>query len=202
MQFYVMIRTHVTQFTFVYIAKCHSTKSWIMSSYFPMTGFRATVCVSTEVNRHNCAPTCHMGSHIDRTQSTLLCSQLSHGVSHRQTIIDRTVPRPVTWKIIWLLHNFKDTSRLGNTEFLDCAFSFLNKYKLIYTYTWNKVWGQNIMVYLLSADTVKWQGWSSPLHYFTIVLSIQLRCHAILQSETEKYWIKSTWWSPCQIFQS
>jgi len=28
-----------------------------MSSYFPMTGFKATVCASTGDNRHNCAPT-------------------------------------------------------------------------------------------------------------------------------------------------
>jgi len=41
----------------VHIAKCHSTKSWIMSSYFPMSGFWATVSASTGDNRHNCAPT-------------------------------------------------------------------------------------------------------------------------------------------------
>jgi len=47
MQFYVMTRTHVRQFTLVHVAKCHNIKSWIMSSYFPMTGFKATVCAST-----------------------------------------------------------------------------------------------------------------------------------------------------------
>jgi len=51
-QFYVMTRTHVglRQFTLVHVAKCHSTISWIMSSYFSMTGFKAGD------NRHNCAP--------------------------------------------------------------------------------------------------------------------------------------------------
>jgi len=57
MQFYVMTRTHVGQFTLVPIAKCHSTKLWIMSSYFLMNGFKATVCASTEDNQHTCAPT-------------------------------------------------------------------------------------------------------------------------------------------------
>jgi len=57
MQFYVMTRTHVWQFTLVHVSKCQSTISLIMSSYFPMTGFKATVCVSTGDNRHNCAPT-------------------------------------------------------------------------------------------------------------------------------------------------
>jgi len=46
----------------VHIAKCHSTKSWIMSSYFPMSGFRETVCASTGDNRHNCAPTTYQPS--------------------------------------------------------------------------------------------------------------------------------------------
>jgi len=35
----------------------HSTIPWIMYSYFPMTGFRATVCASTVDNRYDCAPT-------------------------------------------------------------------------------------------------------------------------------------------------
>jgi len=39
-QFYVMTRTHVWQFTLVHVAKCHSTISWIMSSYFPTTDFK------------------------------------------------------------------------------------------------------------------------------------------------------------------
>jgi len=55
MQFYVMTRPHVRQFKLVHVAKCHSTIWWIMSSYFPMTGFKATVCASTGDNRHNCA---------------------------------------------------------------------------------------------------------------------------------------------------
>jgi len=41
----------------VHVAKCHRTISWIKSSYFPMTGFKATECVSTGDNRHNYAPT-------------------------------------------------------------------------------------------------------------------------------------------------
>jgi len=58
MQFYVMTRTHVRQFiTRVHVATCHSTVSWIMSNYFPMTGFKATVRASTGDNRHNCATT-------------------------------------------------------------------------------------------------------------------------------------------------
>jgi len=60
MQFYVMTRTHVRQFTLVHVAKCQSTISWIMSSYFPMTGFKATVRASTEDNRYNCAPPMQM----------------------------------------------------------------------------------------------------------------------------------------------
>jgi len=52
MQFYVM-----RQFTRVHVAKCHSTISWVMSSFFPMTGFKVTECASTGDNRHNCAPT-------------------------------------------------------------------------------------------------------------------------------------------------
>jgi len=46
MKYNVITRTHVRQFTLVHTAKCHSTISCIMSSYFPMTGFRATVCVT------------------------------------------------------------------------------------------------------------------------------------------------------------
>jgi len=57
MQFDVMTRTHVRQFTLVHVAKCHMTISWIMSSYFPMTGFRSTVCASAVDNRYDCAPT-------------------------------------------------------------------------------------------------------------------------------------------------
>jgi len=48
MQFYVMTRTHVRQFTHMHVAKCRSTISWIMSSYFPVTGVKeATVRAST-----------------------------------------------------------------------------------------------------------------------------------------------------------
>jgi len=47
MQFNVMTRTHAWQFTLKHRAKCHSTISWIMSGYFPTTGFKATVCAST-----------------------------------------------------------------------------------------------------------------------------------------------------------
>jgi len=36
MQFKIMPRIYVWQFTLVYIAKCHSTISWKMSSHFPM----------------------------------------------------------------------------------------------------------------------------------------------------------------------
>jgi len=55
MQFYVMTRTHVRQFTLVHLAKCHSTISYIMSINFPMSGFKATVCASTGDYQHNCA---------------------------------------------------------------------------------------------------------------------------------------------------
>jgi len=54
---HVMTRTHVKQFTLVHVVECHSIISWIMSSYFPMTSFKATVCASTGDNRHKCAPT-------------------------------------------------------------------------------------------------------------------------------------------------
>jgi len=37
--------THVRQFTLAHVANCHSTISRIMSSYFPTTGFQATVYV-------------------------------------------------------------------------------------------------------------------------------------------------------------
>jgi len=52
MQFYVMT-TCIRQFTLVHVAKCHSTISWKMSSYFPLTSFKA----STGDNQHNYAPT-------------------------------------------------------------------------------------------------------------------------------------------------
>jgi len=42
------------QLTLVHIAKCHSPKSWIISSYFPMSDFRVTACASKQDNRHNC----------------------------------------------------------------------------------------------------------------------------------------------------
>jgi len=57
MQFYVMTRTHVRQFTLLHVAKCHSKISWIMYSYFPTTGFRATVYASTVDYQYDCAPT-------------------------------------------------------------------------------------------------------------------------------------------------
>jgi len=57
MQFYVMTRTHVRRFTFVHVAKCHSTILWKISSCFPITGFKATVCASKEDNWYNWAPT-------------------------------------------------------------------------------------------------------------------------------------------------
>jgi len=53
----IMPRTYVRQFSLVHIAKCDSTKSWIMSSYFTMSGFRETLCASTRDNRHNWDPT-------------------------------------------------------------------------------------------------------------------------------------------------
>jgi len=57
MQFDIMPRIYVWQFKLMPIAKYHNTKSWIISSYFPMNGFRETVCASTGDNQHNCAPT-------------------------------------------------------------------------------------------------------------------------------------------------
>jgi len=56
MQFYAKTRTHVRQCTLVHVAKFNSTISWIMSSYFPRTGFKATVRAWTGDNRYNCAP--------------------------------------------------------------------------------------------------------------------------------------------------
>jgi len=44
MRFNIMPRIYIKQFTIVHIAKCHSIKS----SYFPMSGFRAIICVLTE----------------------------------------------------------------------------------------------------------------------------------------------------------
>jgi len=72
MQFYVMTRIHVRQFTLVHVAKCYGTISWIMSSYFPLTGFKATVYASTVDKRHNCAPT-RWGS-TDRNAYRSTCS--------------------------------------------------------------------------------------------------------------------------------
>jgi len=43
MQLYVMTMKHIRQFALVHVAKCHSTISGILSSYFPMTCFKATV---------------------------------------------------------------------------------------------------------------------------------------------------------------
>jgi len=51
----LMTRTHIRQFTLVHVKNCHSTISWIMFSYFPMTGLTATVCAYTGDNIHNCA---------------------------------------------------------------------------------------------------------------------------------------------------
>jgi len=46
MQFIIMPRIYVRQFTLVHVAKCHSTISWIMSSYFPMNWFqRNSMCI-------------------------------------------------------------------------------------------------------------------------------------------------------------
>jgi len=56
MEFNVMTRTHIGQFTLVHVAKCHSTISQIMLSYFPYDWFQDnSMC-------------------IDRRQSTQLCS--------------------------------------------------------------------------------------------------------------------------------
>jgi len=41
-------RTHVRQFTLVHVAKCHSTKSWIMSSYFSIHWFQGnSMCINS-----------------------------------------------------------------------------------------------------------------------------------------------------------
>jgi len=55
MQFYVMTRTHVRQFKLSKMPQYNIVNK--VSSYFHMTGFKATVCASTGDNRHSCAPT-------------------------------------------------------------------------------------------------------------------------------------------------
>jgi len=55
---------HVRQFTLEQVAKCHSTISWLMSSYFPITGFKATVRASKGDNWHNCTLP-HGGRQLD-----------------------------------------------------------------------------------------------------------------------------------------
>ena len=45
----------VRQFTLLYIAQCQDKKKWILSHFFPVYCFRATVCASTRDNRYNCA---------------------------------------------------------------------------------------------------------------------------------------------------
>jgi len=44
-----MPTTHVRQFTLIHSAKCHSTISWIMSSYFPMNWFQGNRNIDTTV---------------------------------------------------------------------------------------------------------------------------------------------------------
>jgi len=67
MQFKIMPRIYVGQFILVHIAKCNRSKSWIMSSYFPMSGFMGnSMC-------------------IYRRQSTQLCPYQMH--SQTQTLL-------------------------------------------------------------------------------------------------------------------
>jgi len=62
MQFYVMTRTHVRQFTLVHGAKC-----------MPMTGFKATVCASTRDN-HTTVPLPDGGqAHVHTHTHTGVC---------------------------------------------------------------------------------------------------------------------------------
>jgi len=45
----------VWQFTVLHVANCHDKILWMMSDYFPVYWFWATVCASTRDNRYNCA---------------------------------------------------------------------------------------------------------------------------------------------------
>ena len=45
----------VWQFTLLHIAQRHDKKKWILSNFFPVYWFWATVCASTRDNRYNCA---------------------------------------------------------------------------------------------------------------------------------------------------
>jgi len=56
MQFNIMPRIYVRQFTLVHIAKCYSPKSWIMPSHFPMSGFRETVYAHRQETIDTTAP--------------------------------------------------------------------------------------------------------------------------------------------------
>jgi len=71
MQLNVMPRKHVTQFTLVHEAKCHSTIIIMINVYiyFTMTGLRATVCTSTTHNRHNYADTTWGEKEITKKQN-------------------------------------------------------------------------------------------------------------------------------------
>jgi len=61
-------RTQVRQVTLVHVAKCHSTISWIMFTYFPMNGFRATVCALTETI-NTTVPLPDGGKNMDQSKS-------------------------------------------------------------------------------------------------------------------------------------
>jgi len=102
MQFYVMTRTHVRQFTIVHVAKCHSTISWIMSSYFPMTGFKATVRASTRDNRHNCAPN-RWGCSTPNTTTLHLSDMSNINVSKLLILCLHLSVRLLTWLLTYMV---------------------------------------------------------------------------------------------------
>jgi len=103
MQFYVMTRTHVRQLTLVHVAKCHSTISWIMSSYFSHEWFQGdSMCI----DRRQSAKLCpyHMG--MVASKPVLLVSQCKSTRTTKEYVKYHVKSSRIPFKIVYSVFVF------------------------------------------------------------------------------------------------
>jgi len=95
MQFHIMPRIYVRQFILGHIAKCQSTKSWLLSSYIPM---RNITVLSQNRSKQFLAwgffGGMTFGASGRSKEEKHPCVWYQQQYAHRQETIDTTVPLP------------------------------------------------------------------------------------------------------------
>jgi len=146
MQFNIMPRMYVWQFTLVLIAKCHSTISWIMSNFFPKNWFQdISMCIDIRQSIQLCPY--HMGFDHTTVHTCARSKMPQHNIVNNVNWIQGNSTEDGKQKWTKYCCHILGTQRCGS----HCKASLSN----IWVLCNNKHF--NLMYYIYSIE-IKWDG--------------------------------------------